>query len=90
MQKRQVKKGNQDDQPDHTGDNARGTMRKPEDEGERENAKRQDSMNTSCFSEQESTRREIQEVLRPRGRYYIESVEECEDKNANMAMDLGI
>ena len=31
MQKRQLKKGIQDDQPDHTGDNARGTMRKPED-----------------------------------------------------------
>ena len=29
MQKRQVKKGNQDDQPYHTGENARGTMRKP-------------------------------------------------------------
>ena len=75
--------------PDHTGDNARGTMRKPEDRGERETAKRQDSMITSCLSEQESTRRDIQEVLRPRGRYYIGSVEECEDKNANMRWILG-
>ena len=45
---RDVKRRNPDDQPDqgmdHPSDEARGTKRKTEDEGEHEEAKRQDSM----------------------------------------------
>ena len=89
---RQVKKWNQDDKSeqgmDHTIEEARGTKRKPEDEGEREDGKRQESMIVSCLSGEESTRRDIQEALRTSGRYYIGSVEERENKNANMAMDV--
>ena len=58
---RQVKEGSQDDHSDqgvdHASDDARGTQRKPEDEGERENAKRQDRMIVSCLSGEKSTRR---------------------------------
>ena len=72
------------------GEYARGTKRKPEDEGEPEDAKRQDRRITSCLSEEESTRRDVHEASRTRGRYYIGSVEESEDTNANMAMDLSI
>ena len=42
----------------------------------------------NCLSGDESTRRAPQEALKTRGRYYIGSVEESEDKNANMKMDL--
>ena len=47
-------------------------------------------MITSFLSEEESTRRDIQEALRTSGRYYMGSVQESEDKNANMAMDVPI
>ena len=36
-------------------DDVKGTKAKPEDEGEREDAKRQDSMIMSCLSEEELT-----------------------------------
>ena len=89
---RNAKKRNQEDQTDHvmdrTGDDARGTKRKPEDEGEREETKRQDNMIVSSSREEELTRRDTHEALRTRGRYYIRNVEQSEDKNANRAMDV--
>ena len=92
---RQVKKRNQDDQSDqdlnHKSDDVRGTKRKSEDEGDRENAKRQDSMIVSCFSEEELTNRDTRKASRTRGRHYIGSVEEeSGDKTENMAMDVPI
>ena len=47
----------------HSSDDARGTKRRPEDEGEREAAKRQDSMFVSSLREEELTRKDG----RPRG-----------------------
>ena len=73
---------------DRTGDDARGTKRKPEDEGEREETKRQDNMIVSSSREEGLTRRDTHEALRTRGRYYVGSVEESEDKNANTSMDV--
>ena len=91
---RQVKKRNQDHHPDedmdHKSDDVRSIKRKPEDEGEREDAKRQDNMIVSCSREEELTRRGIHETLRTRGRCCIGSVEESEDKNANIAMDVPV
>ena len=46
--------------------------------------KRQDGMIVSCLREEELTRRDIHEAVMPRGRYCCGSVEESEDKNANM------
>ena len=87
-----MKKRSHDDKSDqgmdHEIDDARGTKRKPEDEGEREDIKRQDRTVVSCLSGEKSTRRDVQEALRTRGKNYIRSVEESEDKNANMAMDV--
>ena len=87
-----MRKRSQDNQTDqvmdHSSDDARGTKRKPEDEGEREEAKRRDNMIMSSWSEEELTRRDTQEALRTRGRYYIGSVEESEDNNASMVMDV--
>ena len=45
-------------------DDVRGTKRKPEDEGDREDAKGQDSMIVSCLSEEDLTKREIHEASR--------------------------
>ena len=88
---REAKKRNQDDQADEvmdrTSDDARGTKRKPGDEGEREDAKRQDNMIVRSLRE-EGSRRDTHEALRTRGRYYIGNVEESKDKNANIAMDV--
>ena len=57
-----MKKRNQDDKSnqgmDHTIEDVRGMIRKPEDEGEREDVKRQESMIVSCLSGEESTRRD--------------------------------
>ena len=65
---RQVKKRNRDDQPDqgmdHRSDDVRGTKRKPEDDGERKDAKRQDNMIVSCLSEEELTKREETSIRR--------------------------
>ena len=59
---RQVKKRTHDDQPDqgmdHKSGDVRGTKRKPEDEVERDDAKRQDSKIVSCLREEELTRRD--------------------------------
>ena len=81
---REVKRRNQDDQPDqsmdHTSDKVRGTKRKTEDKGEHEEAKRQDSMIASCLREEELTRRDTQKAVMTRGRYYLGSVEESEDQ----------
>ena len=78
-----MKNRNQDDQTyqnvDHPSVGARGTKRRTEDEGEREESKRQDSMIMSCLRD---------EAVMTRGRYYLGSVEENEDKNTNMAMDV--
>ena len=64
--------------------------RKTEDEGEREEAKRQDSVIVCCLREEELTGRDIHDAVMTRGRYYFGSVEENEDKNANMALDVPI
>ena len=47
-------------------------------------------MIVSCLREEELTRRDIHEALMTRGRYYLVSVEESVDKNANVAMDVPI
>ena len=89
---REVKRRNQNDQLDrsidHPRDDARGTKRKTEDEEEHEEAKRQDSMIVSCLREEEFTKRDIHGTVMTSGRCYLGSVEENEDKNANMAMDV--
>ena len=43
-----------------------------------------------CLCEAELTRRDIPEAVTTRGRYDVGSVEENENKNANMAMDVPI
>ena len=43
-------------------------------------------MIVSCLGGEETTKRDLREALRTRGRYCIGSVEENEDKNANMAI----
>ena len=47
-------------------------------------------MVVSCLCEAELTRRDIHEAATTRGRYDVGSVEENENKNANMAMDVPI
>ena len=89
-----MKKRNQDDQTNrgrhHKSDDVRGTKRKPEDEGEREDAKGQHSVMVSCLSEEELTRRDIHEAVVTRGKYFFGNVEDSEDKNATMVMDVPI
>ena len=45
-------------------------------------------MVVSCWCEVELTRIEIHEAVTIRGRYYLGSVEENDNKNANMAIDV--
>ena len=92
---RQVKKRSQDDQSDqdmnNKGDDVRGTKRIPEDDGDREDAKKQESMIVSCLSgKKEWTRRDTHEASRTRRRYHIGSIEESGDKTENMAMDVSM
>ena len=47
-------------------------------------------MVASCLREEELTRRDTQKAVMTRGRYYLASVEESEEQNANMAMDVPI
>ena len=67
---RQAKKGNQDDHPDTGMAWTTRVMtrvarkRKPEDEGECENAKGQDSMIVRCLREEKLTKGDIQETSR--------------------------
>ena len=75
---------------DHPSDGARGTKRKTEDEGEREEAKRQDRMIMSWLREEELTRRDVHEAVMTRERYYLVSIDENEDKNVMTAMDVPI
>ena len=90
----EVKRQNQDEQPDenmdHPSDDVRGTKKKAEDEVEHEETKKKDGVIVSCLREEEATRRDIHEALTTRGRYYLGSVEESEDKNVNMAMNVPI
>ena len=89
-QREKQKRRNRDGQPDHSSDNARGTKRKTENEGEHEVAEGQDSMAVSCLRVEELTRRDIHEEATTRGRYDVGSVEEEDNKNVNMAMDVPI
>ena len=89
-QREKQKRRNRDGQPDHPSDNARGTKRKTENEGEHEVAEGQDSMAVSCLRVEELTRRDIHEEATTRGRYDVGSVEEEDNKNVNMAMDVPI
>ena len=70
----------------HKSDDVRGKKKKPEDEGDREDTKRPDSMIVSCLNEEKSTNRDTHGASRTRGRYHIGRVEESGDKNENMAM----
>ena len=77
--------GKQDQGVAHGSDGVRGTKRKTEDGGHEE-GKRQDSMIVSCLREEELMKREIHGTVMTRDRYYLGSVEDNENKNANMAM----
>ena len=55
-------------------------------EGGHEEARSQDSMVVSFLCEEEVTRREIHEEWTTRRRYDFGSIEESDDKDANMAM----
>ena len=44
----------------------------------------------SCVCEEKLTRGDVHEAVMTRGRYYLGSIKENEDKRANMAMDVPI
>ena len=85
---REVMRQNQDEQPDQNmdqpSDDVTGTKREAEDEGEHEEAKRQDDMIVRCLLKEEVTRRDIHEGLTTRGRYCFGSVEESDNKDADV------
>ena len=85
---REVKRPNWDEQSDQNmdqpSDDVTGTKREAEDDGEREEAKRQDGMIVRCLLKEEVTRRDIHEGLTTRGRYCFGSVEESDDNDVNM------
>ena len=88
----EVKRQDKDEQPDqkmdHPSDDVRGAKSTAEDEGEHAEAKREDGMIVSFLREEEVTRRDIHEALTTRGRHCLESVEESDDKDADVAMDV--